>query len=215
MPLDAATNGPSNEEKLAFMREYQQQKRAVDEANGVLRSLVKRAKGIGINTKAAIRTIQLSRQDPDEVRADLREQLHMMALRNMPMTQQELFPEHLDTRIAPAAKAAEDAWTAEQSGYQAGKNSVPREDNPYEPGSEWHVIWDKWWFNGQAAIAREMGENHEAANPSRSRPARKADADEAPAATRKGAGSGRKAAGRGASRRAGAMEGAESGATLN
>jgi len=186
MATGTSTNsGPTDEERLAAVAEYQRQKRKVDEENGVLRAILKRLKSSGINTKAMIATVQASKKDPQEVLSDTREMLRFMALRNMPTTQMDLFPDGESAiRVAENARAKDAEWTVDEAGYRAGFNAVPAEDNPHPPGSEFFVIWQKSWHDGQAALVRKtMSEGTEVASASRARPERRNTSTDAPEAT--------------------------------
>jgi ribosome modulation factor len=172
MSLSNSTPTPVNNDAiLDWMRQYQTQKRRCDEENGVLRNIVKRAKADGINAKEMIQTVADSKLDPDKVQADLRDRLHYMALRGMPVHQDDLFG-GMDLTVTAKSKSLDDAWDAEDTGYRAGRHGATREDCPYPFGSENYGHWIEFWLKGQAAIAREMGENHEIASTSRARPAR-------------------------------------------
>ena len=166
--------GPTNEEKLSALRECQRAKRAVDEANGLLRAAYKRWKAAGINLSALRATMRASNRDVEEVARDLRDTISMMALRNMPVRQEDLFGEGLDLDVSETARGEDEAWGAEDDGYRSGRSNVPVTDNPCEPETDLFQIWAKGWYRGQASLARELGENAKAADPSRARPARKA-----------------------------------------
>lgn len=168
---------PNNDAVVDWMRQYQTQKRRCEEENGVLRNIVKRAKSDGINTKVMIQTVALSKLDPEQVQADLRDQIRYMALRRMPVTQTELFA-GLDTTITAKSQQQDDSWDAEDNGYRAGRHGAGNDDCPYPPGTELNVHWATGWAKGQASIARELGDNAKVASTSRSRPARQTDLEE-------------------------------------
>lgn len=163
----------TNDAILDWLRQYQQQRRACDEANGVLRSLLKRAKGEGINTRALISTVTASKLDPDIVQRDLKDQIRYMALRNMPVHQIDLFGEHgLDLRVTEKSREEDASWAADDAGYAAGRHGAKVEDCPYQPGSSLSDHWYRSWKRGQEAIARELGDNVKPATSSRKRPNR-------------------------------------------
>lgn len=168
---------PGNDAVVDWMRQYQTQKRRCEEENGVLRNIVKRAKSDGINTKEMIAVVALSKLDPDQVQADLRDRVRYMALRRMPVIQVELFG-GLDVTLTPSSQQKDDLWDAEEAGYRAGRHGASRDDCPYPPATEMYVHWVEFWFKGQAAIARELGDNAKIASTSRARPARQTDLEE-------------------------------------
>jgi len=163
----------TNDAILDWLRQYQQQRRLCDEAQGVLRSLLKRAKGDGINTRALISTVTASKLDPDVVQRDMRDQIRYMALRNMPVHQTDLFGENgLDLRVTDKSREEDASWAADDAGYAAGRHGAKVEDCPYQPGSSLSDHWYRSWKRGQEAIARELGDNVKPATSSRKRPNR-------------------------------------------
>jgi hypothetical protein len=166
----------TNEERLAAMRELTASKRAVDEANGVHRALLKRLKGEGIDVKAALAVNTATRQDGAIVQAHEAERLRMLALRQM-ISIDELLSEADNLQVATPARAAAEIADAEDEGYRAGKSGVPIEDCPYPSDTDFGVAWTKWHGNGVEAARRAGGKNAQAMNASRRRPKREDDAD--------------------------------------
>jgi len=167
-PLILAASAISNDEVLACLREYESQKRVCDSENGVLRNIVKRHKAAGVNIPALMATCKARKREPMEVVAELREQIRYMSLRNIPVARETLF-DGWTPRVSEKSRDEEDIWTAEDSGYRAGRHGVDISENPYSPGIELHAAWLKWWQKGQAAIARELGPDTEQAPASRIR----------------------------------------------
>lgn len=60
---------------------------------------------------------------------------------------------------APADGAPVAAMDAELQGQHAYSNNEPRENNPFQPGTQEHVDWGLGWNNAQTATAREMAPN--------------------------------------------------------
>jgi len=171
-----ASNAPENidnDAKLAWMRQYQTQKRLCDEANGVLRSIIKRAKSEGMNSKSLIGAVASSKLDPDVVKNDLRDTIHYLSLLRMPLTQAELFAD-LDVTVSEDTAAASSAWDADDAGYRAGRAGAGIDDCPFPHGTELAVHWVKSWQAGLATIAQEMGPNQRPASVSKGRPRRAA-----------------------------------------
>lgn len=174
-PADSNHSGPTNEDKLAAIREMKRLGRAKDEAQGVYRSTLKRFKAEGHNTVAILETIKAERRDPDEVAAEMKETLHLMALRQV-ITWDEMFKAADDQNVTQRARDDDDMWDADEKGYRAGRNGADRAENPYDAGSERADEWDRSWAKGQASIAAEMGPQGEQASAAKKRPARKAAA---------------------------------------
>jgi ribosome modulation factor len=167
---DPGSNTMSNDSAVDWMRQIRQQKRKCAEENGVLRNILKRAKADGQNTKSMLDAIKTTKLDPAEVAANLREQLRLMALIHVPMTQAELFA--WDTAVTEKTQRADDMWDADDKGYRAGRHGAAIEEAPYSPGTELHVSWLAAWHKGQAAIARELGPDEKQASTARARPKR-------------------------------------------
>lgn len=170
------TNGPSDDDISEFIRTYRTQRRATDEANGVLRSIVKRAKSAGVNTKEMIAAVMATKLDPEVVAADMRDRIRYLALVRMPITQVDLFEGLVLNDVTSKTAAEDDVWTAQEAGYRAGRHGVRVDESPYMPGTEAFVEWQSWWLKGQTAIAKELGDNAEQADAGRARPKRTQEA---------------------------------------
>lgn len=173
------TNEATDEQCLKALREYLSAKRKIDELVGGLRAMLKRHQSAGIPTKAMLIVAQALRRPPEEVTRELRDVIRISTAARVPILPLDLFPNGVDQlpRVSARARADDDLWTAEDRGYKAGKTSVPQEDNPYQPGSELHVCWEKWWHNGQRAAGVGLpSEGDTVASTSRARPVRDAEA---------------------------------------
>lgn len=172
MPLDhTGSSAVSNDACSDWIRQYRSQKRRCDEEQGVLRNIIKRAKSDGINARAMIAAVNATKQDPEVIAADLRDQIRYMGLIHLPVSQGQLF-EGWDDAVTAKTQHEDDLWDAEDAGYRAGRHGVPSEESPYAVGTELHVHWLSEWHKGQASIARELGENVKRASSARERPAR-------------------------------------------
>lgn len=179
MPLDySLQNGPSDEVCADYLRQVRTQKRKCDEANGVLRSILKRAKADGIDTKALNGAIAKTKQEPDVVAASMAAEIRYLGiLRVATITPDALFAGYQIDYEAPRS-AADLEWEAGEAGYQAGRHATPIDECPYEPGSPHHVTWRKSWHDGQAANAEVLGDNAKQASTSKARPKRAAESDD-------------------------------------
>jgi hypothetical protein len=59
----------------------------------------------------------------------------------------------------PGEASAKPGMDAELQGQHAYRNNEPRENNPFQPGTQDHVDWGLGWNNAQTATARQMGPN--------------------------------------------------------
>jgi hypothetical protein len=82
----------------------------------------------------------------------------LMRLMESPLhTQFGLFPD--EPVVDPSSlAAAKPGFDAELQGQHAYRNSEPEDNNPFPPGSDQHVDWQRGWRNAQAATARSMGD---------------------------------------------------------
>src|ERR1700733_3106616 len=169
MPLDqAGSNTAGNDSAVNWMRQYRTQKRLCDEANGVLRNILKRAKSDGMDTKAMINAVKATKLNPDEVVAGLRNEITYLGLLHVKMTQSDIF-ENFDLTVTEKTEREDDLWDAEDAGYKAGRHGVKVEACPYTAGTEHHVHWREFGHKGQHAIAAELGPDVKMANPARGR----------------------------------------------
>ena len=146
----------------------------MDEENGSLRSILKRAKASGVSTKALIAAHQAAKQEPDVVKREMQDMIRYLALRNMPFTQTDLFGV-FDAGISPEAAAEQDEWDADDAGYQAGMHGQTGDDCPFAAGSPLQVAWMHGLEKGKEAAARTAGPDAKVANASRKRPTRGGD----------------------------------------
>jgi hypothetical protein len=158
-------------------------------AGAALARAKKAAKGDGVDLDSLALLQRLATLDDDDAASRLRKTLQYAIWLEMPIGKQAtLFP---SAKAAAAATEMPDdnataehrAWAAEEAGHEAGRKGLRRvEDNPYAPGTELHVRFDKGWIRGQKVIADKLGANARAADPRRSRTRPAAEPDPAPAA---------------------------------
>jgi hypothetical protein len=151
----ATSNGPNNELADEYMHEYLSQKKIVDEAQGAMRAILKRAKDSGLNTGSIKRACKAKRHDEDDVISDLRDDLRYMSILRIGITPEALF-EGWTGEVSAQTREADNVWDAEDRGYQDGRHGKPREDCPYPEGPLAHA-YQRSWEAGQASIAKEMG----------------------------------------------------------
>lgn len=163
-------SGISNDEELVHARAIQRFAREKDSATGRYRAAVKAAKSAGCNVEKLLAAIAAKRQEPDEVVMGLRDFVHYSQLLGIPgIAPDAIFAR--DIRISDKTQSEEDAFEAEQRGYKAGRHGEKATENPFQAGTELHVVWHEWWLKGQEAIAMEMEPKPAAAD--RQHPGRK------------------------------------------
>jgi hypothetical protein len=164
----------TNEERLAAMRQLTASRRAIDEANGEHRALLKRLKSEGIDVKAALAVNVASRQDPAIVQVHEAERVRMMALRSI-ISLDELINQTDHLQVTPHARLADNRADAEDAGYRAGKMGVPVADCPHPAGSEFAAAWIRWHQNGVQAAQKQGGATGRQMDASRERRPRAED----------------------------------------
>lgn len=172
MPAEPGSNTISNDEEAEFLRLYRQQKRVCNEANGVLRSLLKRAKAAGMDTSEITAAVSIKAQmETEEAAAKLKTRLRYLSLLNMPISADSLY-DGFGTQVTSKTEEADQAWEANDAGYRAGRHGAPIEECQYPHESPLGIEWNAGWRRGQRAIAAEMGPDTKSADTSRGRPKR-------------------------------------------
>jgi ribosome modulation factor len=157
------------QDSLRWLRDIMAQQRRVEEEQGVLRNLYKRARVAGENVTELKAAIRDGKRDGDEVRVALRHRLYYLGLRRIPIGAHDLFAGMTEV----TSVRGEDPWDAEDRGYRAGCEGVDIADAPYPSGSELALAWLAGWHRGQAAIARQLGPDTEQVTATRTRRRRK------------------------------------------
>lgn len=171
---DAASTVSTNVPPEIFLKHYRairDAKRAHDETSMALARSKKQAKSDGVDLDAFKWLERLSKLDTDEAEAQLRHLQQYCAWLKMPIgTQLSMFAQEVADEPNDTAQAEQRAWAAEEAGYDAGKAGRHRvDDNPYPPGSEHAVRFDRGFMRGQKAIADKLGENAKQADARRGR----------------------------------------------
>jgi hypothetical protein len=139
-------------------RELVTSRRAIAEAQGVHRAVMKRAKGLGINTKALSEVVTNRALDTDEVSRHYRDVMRYAAINGATYAvQQDLFPTSgMDLHVSDKASAEHQEWEASEAGHLAGVNGQPVEGCPFPPASPLAQMWTLSWHRGQAALAATL-----------------------------------------------------------
>lgn len=159
----ARNNGQENgnvppETVQELTRELVTSRRAIAEAQGAHRAVMKRAKSCGINTKALAEVVVNRALDPDEVTRHYRDVMRYAAINGATYAiQQDLFPTSgMDIQVTDAAAVEQQEWEASEAGHLAGYHGQPIESCPFPPASPLAQMWSMSWHRGQAALAGSM-----------------------------------------------------------
>lgn len=162
----------SNELIASFGIEVEQAQREIDEATGRKRSVLKRAKESGLNTKQLLAAISLKKQDADTMIQDERDRLRYARVIAPagPWTQEDLFG-GLDLKpLSRKAQSAQNEWEWEREGYRAGLDGRDKSDNPHVQGAPAHVKWLAGWQRGQLQLATSGDDGGKVASLARRKP---------------------------------------------
>jgi ribosome modulation factor len=168
---ESAPANVSNETWLEFVREATATKRAIEEATGRHRSVMKRAKAAGCSPAILALAIQSKRKDPAVMVSEIRDTVRVLNLVNVKMTQADLFG-GWEPQVNAGAAAVQALFDAEERGYAAGKAGAAAGDNPYQLGTEAAQCWGKGWSAGKDAAAAAKPAGTTQADASRKRPQR-------------------------------------------
>lgn len=153
-----------------FYSEWMEAKRRRESAVAAERLVLDRAKKAGVPIKA-MKELEQERTDGSEA-AELhqKDKLRLGQWMGMPLyTQATMFSG--EPASARTSSADIQRVHAKDAGYETGKAGGERvDDNPFDPGTEQHVEWDKGYMEGQAWIAAGLGRNAKKADTSKAKP---------------------------------------------
>ena len=163
-------NAPSNvtaESIARFAIEADQAQREIDEATGRKRSVLKRAKGAGVNTRALLAALVMKREDEDRATLEVRDTIRYAQIiaPAVKLSQADLFTDEMRP-LKPKIRAEVDAWDAELEGYNNGLNGGSMDDARFPQGTPHHSLFFKGFMRGQAVIAARMGPDEKKADAS-------------------------------------------------
>jgi len=156
-------------------------RRAIAEAQGRHRAVVKRAKSDGINVAAMSEVLGNRPKDSDEVTKHYRDVGYYAAATGQPYaTQTDFFRSGAETvmdTMSDAERAGAAELDASEGGYEAGRQGLKASTCPYAVGSPLAQVWTQHWHRGQASLAAEMGpdETVVVSRPRRGRPPKTAN----------------------------------------
>ena len=145
-------------------------KQKAREAAALVGPAVKRFADRGVNKKALMRALKDRLRDDEEVLAENREYIRIMALEQHRVLEQDLFG---DLDLSPLGRKATEEhliWSAEQAGYAAGKEGGDDDSaKRYPPGSPAQAAWARGHKRGAAVREAEQDDETEVADVRKSR----------------------------------------------
>ena len=139
-------------------RAYSHARKERESAAGAERAVLAQAKSKGVPPDELRQMYADYRADPDEIRQEIEKRIRNAAFIGKDIGFQATML--TDVAAEAAATPAHQEWAADQAGFESGKAGGDRnESNPFNPGSEQRVAWDKGFMRGQAAIAEQMAVN--------------------------------------------------------
>lgn len=153
-------NGPTREQFLSFLTEYQERDDAVAEAVGERKDLRKRIKGAGFDLKQFDR----ARQDADmsgekRSREDALYRRYMQWLGKPVGTQGDMFTDSVPGESGDATLDVYQLKTVDNEGHAAGLRGDKIETCSYTPGTEAAARWMTAWQRGQQEKVEAMPGN--------------------------------------------------------
>ncbi len=135
--------------------ELDEKVKEVDELRGVLRNRYKVAKKDGCDNDAIRLYLKLKKRTTGEIVTEHRAVGRILRLRQDPLgTQWNLFAVADEEGGEPSKTVTLDA---ELAGNAAWRNNEPESNNPWQPGTENHVLWQTGFRDAMATAARKMG----------------------------------------------------------
>lgn len=148
-----ATSGPTQEIWADQIRKATLSRRAVDEANGVHRAVLKAAKASGCNPKIVMQAVQAKKLDESTVIGEIRDYVRALNAHNIDVTAAVIFTGWQAEPRSAKAQAEADDFGFEEQGYVAGEAGAIAEDNPYKWEEDGFLLWEGGRKKGEAAAA--------------------------------------------------------------
>ncbi len=151
---------------VAFIKEYTLARRKHEEAGGVVKQILKRAKSFGVNPSALTHGYKDAKREPDEIAAEIRDRIHYLSLRNLEIEVEAIF----GFAAEPLPQKIEDDqqnFEANDNGYKAGMAGESADANPWPPGTMRHVSWSEGHIDGEAGRIMVLGEEGATADATR------------------------------------------------
>lgn len=177
-------------EPEVFLQHYRagvEQSDIISQQKEILKSIIARAAGSGVHTKAmkmADKIVGMGEREGKTFWDAVT--LYVNLISGGMLTQEELFPAQPPEN--ELFREIQKRWTAnriaKEEGYAAGKNAEPNNNNPYEAGSEEFDLWARSWIDGKARYdeeneRKEIAPKLEVKNPRKRAAGRGGDAEDA------------------------------------
>lgn len=135
--------------------------RALEEAQGIRRAALKRAKGAGINTSKLVEALRMRKLEPEVVETDFRDLAKYLAWMGMPVGfQADLLAPGDDQPLTDKALHGQRLNYAEQEGYDRGLAGGVVEECSHPQGSELATAWLKGLRAGREFLERSGEAEH-------------------------------------------------------
>lgn len=162
MPNDTEVQARSAEIEIVLQhhRAICEERDNVSDAKSVEKSLTAKAAASGVHIKALKLADKAVRMGPRDGKTYLETAvLYANAISGGMMQQEEMFPN--SGQIDDAVLEVQRDWLldreAESTGYAAGKNGEPIDNNSYQPGSSAHDKWARGWADGHEDFVAGKG----------------------------------------------------------
>jgi ribosome modulation factor len=158
----------TNERIAAAQVELAKANRRIEECRGPLsealsikRDVLKRLKADGINIDALQDAMRIKDMPDAEARRWMRDRVtySLVMAPDLPVAQGDLFDTAFDVSLSDKEGEDLNTWNANEMGYRAGLEGGSSDDCPFPQGTPYFAAYHEGYHDGQAVIARRMGDN--------------------------------------------------------
>lgn len=146
----------SPDDELSYLNALITHARGVDEAKGALRGVKKRAKNVGVDTKAAD-FAESCRKRGDKGRAHGEAVIRSLFLTNI--VDRSFLQALIDSNESASEHVLKEHLlaVAEDDGWRDGHDGISQEESRYPSDSEQTAVWSRGWARGASAKQLELG----------------------------------------------------------
>ena len=146
----------SDQTRQEAMRSLAQSYAVLKQAQSAHSNNAKKWKGEGVKTPQAMKVLRERWKDPQEVLAELHEEIRFRALSDIPTIQDDLAALWAPPEVSASAQSEHQRWQWREAGGLAARKKFARDANPHNQGEEAHAEWDRGWLDSPERIAAEM-----------------------------------------------------------
>jgi len=157
MPASTSEIPPASpDDELSYLNALITHSIGVDEAKGVLRGIKKRAKNIGVDTKAAD-FAESCRKRGEKGRAHGEAVIRSLFLTSI--VDRSFLQNLIDSNESASEQVLKEhiLAVAEDDGWRDGHDGIPQEESRYPANSECTAKWSEGWARGSSAKQLELG----------------------------------------------------------